>query len=58
MEEVLSETPQRLLDRVSALIELAADTWIVTGRQPLPLIMGSVYVAWQSLNPMVSDVMF
>lgn len=55
---MLSETPQRLLDRVSALIELAADTWIVTGRQPLPLIMGSVYVAWQSLNPMVSDVMF
>lgn len=58
VEEVLSETPQRLLDRVSALIELAADTWIVTGRQPLPLIMGSVYVAWQSLNPTVSDVMF
>ncbi|XP_048036975.1 transcription factor IIIB 50 kDa subunit [Megalobrama amblycephala] len=52
VEEVLSETPQRLLDRVSALIELAADTWIVTGRQPLPLIMGSAYVAWQSLNPM------
>ncbi|XP_056099825.1 transcription factor IIIB 50 kDa subunit [Rhinichthys klamathensis goyatoka] len=51
VEEVLSETPQRLLDRMSALIELAADTWIVTGRQPLPLLMGSVYVAWQSLNP-------
>lgn len=51
VEEVLSETPQRLLDRMSALIELASDTWIVTGRQPLPLLLGSVYVAWQSLNP-------
>ncbi|XP_067289767.1 transcription factor IIIB 50 kDa subunit isoform X2 [Pseudorasbora parva] len=51
VEEVLSETPQRLVDRMSALMELASDTWIVTGRQPLPLLMGSVYMAWQSLNP-------
>ncbi|XP_051539551.1 transcription factor IIIB 50 kDa subunit [Myxocyprinus asiaticus] len=51
VDEVLSETPQRLVDRTSALIELAADAWIVTGRQPLPLFMASVYVAWQSLNP-------
>ncbi|XP_016431867.1 transcription factor IIIB 50 kDa subunit-like [Sinocyclocheilus rhinocerous] len=51
--EVFAEPPQRLVDRASALIELAADAWIVTGRQPLPLLMAAVYLAWQSLNPMV-----
>ncbi|XP_016334312.1 transcription factor IIIB 50 kDa subunit-like [Sinocyclocheilus anshuiensis] len=56
--EVFAERPQRLVDRTSALIELAADAWIVTGRQPLPLLMAAVYLAWQSLNPMVSDGIF
>lgn len=53
MDEVLSETPQQLVDRTSALIEVAAEGWIVTGRHPLPLLMAAVYVAWQSLNPKV-----
>lgn len=52
VDEVFAETPQRLVDRTSALIELAAEVWIVTGRQPLPLLMAAVYVAWQSLKPM------
>ncbi|KAI7793490.1 transcription factor IIIB 50 kDa subunit [Triplophysa rosa] len=51
VDEVLSETPQQLVDRTSALIEVAAEAWIVTGRHPLPLLMAAVYVAWQSLNP-------
>lgn len=58
VEEVFAEPPQRLVDRTSALIELAADAWIVTGRQPLPLLIAAVYLAWQSLNPMVSDGIF
>ncbi|XP_042621312.1 transcription factor IIIB 50 kDa subunit [Cyprinus carpio] len=53
VEEVFAEPPQRLVDRTSALIELAADAWIVTGRQPLPLLFAAVYLAWQSLNPTV-----
>ncbi|XP_016415819.1 transcription factor IIIB 50 kDa subunit isoform X2 [Sinocyclocheilus rhinocerous] len=53
VEEVFAEPPQRLVDRTSALIELAADVWIVTGRQPLPLLFAAVYLAWQSLNPTV-----
>ncbi|XP_056593461.1 transcription factor IIIB 50 kDa subunit [Triplophysa dalaica] len=51
VDEVLSESPQQLVDRTSALIEVAAEGWIVTGRHPLPLLMAAVYVAWQSLNP-------
>uniref|UniRef100_A0A3B1JAC9 Transcription factor IIIB 50 kDa subunit n=1 Tax=Astyanax mexicanus TaxID=7994 RepID=A0A3B1JAC9_ASTMX len=50
--EVFAETPRRLVERSTALAELAADTWLVTGRQPLPLLMACVYVAWQSLKPM------
>ncbi|XP_043107047.1 transcription factor IIIB 50 kDa subunit isoform X2 [Puntigrus tetrazona] len=53
VEEVFAEPPQRLVDRTSALIELAADVWIVTGRQPLPVLTAAVYLAWQSLNPTV-----
>lgn len=48
------ESVDRLVQRSTALLELASDVWLVTGRQPLPLITACVYVAWQSLKPMVS----
>ena len=32
-------------------MELAADTWIVTGRQPVPIMMSAIYLSWQSLKP-------
>lgn len=56
VDEVFSETTQKLVDRTSALVELAAEAWIVTGRHPLPLLMATVYVAWQSLNPKVREM--
>lgn len=34
-----------------ALVELAADSWIVTGRRPVPIMMATIYLAWQSLKP-------
>lgn len=34
-----------------ALVELAADSWIVTGRNPVPIMMAATYLAWQSLKP-------
>ncbi|NP_001003536.1 transcription factor IIIB 50 kDa subunit [Danio rerio] len=52
VEEVFSVAQQRLVDQTSALLELAADTWILTGRRPFPLFLAAVYVAWQSLNPL------
>ncbi|XP_076875987.1 transcription factor IIIB 50 kDa subunit [Brachyhypopomus gauderio] len=50
--DVFAETPERLVQRSAALVELAADVWIVTGRHPLPILMACVYVAWQSFKPM------
>lgn len=52
--DVCAESVERLVQRSSALLELATDVWIATGRQPLPLLTACVYVAWQSLKPMVS----
>ncbi|XP_072515487.1 transcription factor IIIB 50 kDa subunit isoform X2 [Salminus brasiliensis] len=52
VSEMFVETPRRLVERGTALVELAADTWLVTGRHPLPILMACVYVAWQSLKPM------
>ncbi|XP_062410983.1 transcription factor IIIB 50 kDa subunit [Sardina pilchardus] len=46
-----AETPQRLTERATALVELAGDTWLVTGRHPLRVMVAAVYVAWQSLRP-------
>lgn len=37
--------------RAVELVELAADTWVVTGRQPVPVIMAAIYLSWQSLKP-------
>uniref|UniRef100_A0A8C8DPY0 Transcription factor IIIB 50 kDa subunit n=1 Tax=Oryzias sinensis TaxID=183150 RepID=A0A8C8DPY0_9TELE len=49
--EELAEDSKGLTKRAIALVELAADSWIVTGRQPLPIMMAAVYLAWQSLKP-------
>ncbi|RVE65781.1 hypothetical protein OJAV_G00119710 [Oryzias javanicus] len=47
----LAEESKVLAKRAIALVELAADSWIVTGRQPLPIMIAAVYLAWQSLKP-------
>eukprot|EP00061_Rhincodon_typus_P014126 g40957.t1 len=33
------------------LVELASETWLVTGRHPVPIITAAAYLAWQSLLP-------
>ncbi|XP_028829840.1 transcription factor IIIB 50 kDa subunit [Denticeps clupeoides] len=45
------ETTRELKRRALDLLELAADSWIVTGRQPQPMLLAAVYLAWQSLSP-------
>ncbi|KAL4609239.1 transcription factor IIIB 50 kDa subunit-like [Arapaima gigas] len=52
--EEYCETPGKLAKRASALLELAAETWLVTGRHPVPLLVASVYLAWLSLKPCVA----
>lgn len=49
--EDLAENSQDLTKRAVALVELAADSWIVTGRRPVPIMMAAIYLAWQSLKP-------
>lgn len=49
--EELAENPKDLNKRAAALVELAADSWVVTGRRPVPIIMAAIYLSWQSLRP-------
>lgn len=49
--EEMAETSKDLTKRAVALVELAADSWIVTGRKPIPVMMAAIYLAWQSLKP-------
>ncbi|KAL2099975.1 hypothetical protein ACEWY4_004369 [Coilia grayii] len=49
--EEFSESPDRLIERGTALVELAGDTWLVTGRHPLRICLAVAYLAWQSFRP-------
>ncbi|XP_026153978.1 transcription factor IIIB 50 kDa subunit [Mastacembelus armatus] len=49
--EEFAEDSKDLTKRAIALVELAADSWIVTGRKPIPIMMAAIYLAWQSLKP-------
>ncbi|KAK0141996.1 Transcription factor IIIB subunit [Merluccius polli] len=49
--EELAESSKDLATRSVALVELAADSWIVTGRHPIPIMMASIFLSWQSLKP-------
>lgn len=51
VSEELAESCQALSKRAVALVELAADSWIVTGRRPVPIMTAAMYLAWQSLKP-------
>lgn len=51
VREELAEDSKDLTKRTVALVELAADSWIVTGRRPVPIMMAATYLAWQSLKP-------
>ncbi|KAK7895392.1 hypothetical protein WMY93_020717 [Mugilogobius chulae] len=42
---------KELTKRALALVELAAESWIVTGRRPVPIMMAATYLSWQSLQP-------
>ncbi|KAG9353971.1 hypothetical protein JZ751_012095 [Albula glossodonta] len=49
--EVFAESTTKLIERATGLVELASDTWLVTGRHPVPILVAAVYLAWLSLNP-------
>ncbi|XP_041065150.1 transcription factor IIIB 50 kDa subunit-like [Carcharodon carcharias] len=45
------ENKDKVVDRALQLVELASETWLVTGRHPVPIITAAAYLAWQSLLP-------
>lgn len=45
------EDKEKMLSRTLKLVELANETWLVTGRHPLPVITAAAFLAWQSLQP-------
>lgn len=49
--EELAANLRDLTKRALSLVELAAETWIVTGRRPVPVMMAATYLSWQSLRP-------
>ncbi|XP_018108864.1 transcription factor IIIB 50 kDa subunit-like isoform X2 [Xenopus laevis] len=38
-------------ERTVQIVELAYETWLVTGRHPIPMITAAAYISWQSLQP-------
>ncbi|XP_064256511.1 transcription factor IIIB 50 kDa subunit [Passer domesticus] len=45
------EDKDKLLARTMAIVELASETWLVTGRHPVPVVTAAAFLAWQSLRP-------
>ncbi|XP_027764497.1 transcription factor IIIB 50 kDa subunit isoform X2 [Empidonax traillii] len=45
------EDKEKLVARTMGIVELASETWLVTGRHPLPVVTAAAFLAWQSLQP-------
>ncbi|NXQ24707.1 BRF2 factor, partial [Alaudala cheleensis] len=45
------EDKEKLLARTMAVVELASEAWLVTGRHPVPIVTAAAFLAWQSLRP-------
>ncbi|KAM9368588.1 transcription factor IIIB 50 kDa subunit [Phaethornis superciliosus] len=45
------EDKEKLVSRTMQLVELASQTWLVTGRHPVPIVTAAAFLAWQSLQP-------
>ncbi|NXF95565.1 BRF2 factor, partial [Eubucco bourcierii] len=45
------EDKEKMITRTMQLVELASETWLVTGRHPVPIITAAAFLSWQSLQP-------
>ncbi|NWR58845.1 BRF2 factor, partial [Bucorvus abyssinicus] len=45
------EDKEKMVARTLQVVELASETWLVTGRHPIPIVTAAAYLAWQSLRP-------
>ncbi|XP_075766991.1 transcription factor IIIB 50 kDa subunit isoform X2 [Pelodiscus sinensis] len=46
-----AEDKDKMVARTIQIVELASETWLVTGRHPIPIVTAAAYLAWQSLQP-------
>ena len=40
-----------MVARTAQIVELASETWLVTGRHPVPVVTAAAFLSWQSLRP-------
>lgn len=40
-----------MVARTMQIVELASETWLVTGRHPIPIVTAAAFLSWQSLQP-------
>lgn len=45
------EDKEKMLARTMQVVELASETWLVTGRHPIPIVTAAAFLSWQSLQP-------
>ncbi|XP_065507563.1 transcription factor IIIB 50 kDa subunit [Caloenas nicobarica] len=45
------EDKEKMVARTLQIVELAGETWLVTGRHPIPIVTAAAFLAWQSLQP-------
>ncbi|XP_054252585.1 transcription factor IIIB 50 kDa subunit [Indicator indicator] len=45
------EDKEKMVTRTMQLVELASETWLVTGRHPVPIVTAAAFLSWQSLQP-------
>ncbi|NXG50568.1 BRF2 factor, partial [Psilopogon haemacephalus] len=45
------EDKEKMISRTMQLVELASETWLVTGRHPVPIVTAAAFLSWQSLQP-------
>ncbi|NXL56856.1 BRF2 factor, partial [Chordeiles acutipennis] len=45
------EDKEKMITRTMQIVELASETWLVTGRHPVPIVTAAAFLSWQSLQP-------
>ncbi|NWR78988.1 BRF2 factor, partial [Centropus unirufus] len=45
------EDKEKVVARTLQMVELASETWLVTGRHPIPIVTAAAFLSWQSLQP-------
>ncbi|NWW89194.1 BRF2 factor, partial [Rhynochetos jubatus] len=45
------EDEAKMVTRTTQIVELASETWLVTGRHPVPIVTAAAFLSWQSLRP-------